>query len=69
VTVVGCLCTPLDRLADSVALPEARVGDVVAVFMAGAYGLSASPSDFLSHPVPAQILAGNRDNPNAIFTS
>jgi diaminopimelate decarboxylase len=69
VTVVGCLCTPLDRLADSVALPEARVGDVIAVFMAGAYGLSASPSDFLSHPVPAQILAGNRDNPNAIFTS
>ncbi|MGN6277319.1 MAG: pyridoxal-dependent decarboxylase, exosortase A system-associated [Sphingomonas sp.] len=68
-TVVGCLCTPLDRLADKVALPEAHPGDVIAIFLAGAYGLSASPVDFLSHPVPAQILAGSADNPNAIFTS
>ena len=69
VTVVGCLCTPLDRLADKVALPEAHTGDVIALFLAGAYGLSASPSAFLSHPVPAQILAGSPENPNAIFTS
>jgi diaminopimelate decarboxylase len=68
-TVVGCLCTPLDRLADKVALPQAHPGDVIAIFLAGAYGLSASPVDFLSHPVPAQILAGTGDNPNAIFTS
>ena len=57
VTVVGPLCTPLDRLGDQVALPVARPGDVIAIFMAGAYGLSASPFDFLSHPHPAQILA------------
>lgn len=69
VSVVGCLCTPLDRLADKVALPEAHPGDVIAIFLAGAYGLSASPVNFLSHPVPAQILAGSPDNPNAIFTS
>lgn len=69
VTVVGCLCTPLDRLADRAALPEAHPGDVIAVFLAGAYGLSASPVNFLSHPVPAQILAGTDGNPNAIFTS
>jgi len=69
VTVVGCLCTPLDRLADKVALPEARPGDVIALFLAGAYGLSASPGAFLSHPVPVQILAGSPENPNAIFTS
>lgn len=47
-TIVGCLCTPLDILADDVMLPHADVGDVVAVFMAGAYGLSASPQAFLS---------------------
>jgi diaminopimelate decarboxylase len=69
VSVVGCLCTPLDRIADRIALPRAEVGDVIAVFLAGAYGLTASPTAFLSHPVPAQILAGVPDNPNAIFTS
>lgn len=56
VSVVGCLCTPLDRLADRVALPTADVGDIVAVFLAGAYGLTASPSSFLGHPNPAEIL-------------
>ena len=35
VTVVGCLCTPLDKLADQVALPPAQVGDTIAIFMAG----------------------------------
>jgi diaminopimelate decarboxylase len=48
-SVVGCLCTPLDKLGDQVALPHADVGDLVAVFMAGAYGASASPSSFLGH--------------------
>ena len=47
VSVVGCLCTPLDRLGDQVALPHAGVGDLVAIFQAGAYGASASPAAFL----------------------
>jgi diaminopimelate decarboxylase len=47
VNVVGCLCTPLDRLADNVMLPRAEVGDLVAIFLAGAYGASASPATFL----------------------
>ncbi len=49
VNVVGCLCTPLDRLADQVLLPKADVGDIIAVFCAGAYGATASPSAFLGH--------------------
>ena len=56
VSVVGCLCTPLDRLGDHVMLPVAQAGDVIAVFLAGAYGLSASPMRFLGHPDPAEIL-------------
>ena len=68
-SIVGPLCTPLDRLADRVQLPIAHPGDLVAVFMAGAYGLSASPAGFLGHPAPAEILAGAPDVPNAIFTS
>jgi diaminopimelate decarboxylase len=58
VTVVGCLCTPLDRLGDAVALPPAEVGDLVAVFMAGAYGASASPASFLGHVPAIEILVG-----------
>ncbi|GGB50067.1 pyridoxal-dependent decarboxylase, exosortase A system-associated [Blastomonas aquatica] len=54
--VVGCLCTPLDRLADKAMLPAADVGDLVAVFCAGAYGATASPSDFLGHGKAPEIL-------------
>ena len=57
-SVVGCLCTPLDRLADKVALPRADVGDVIAVFMAGAYGASASPQAFLGHAPALEMLVG-----------
>jgi len=56
VTVTGCLCTPLDLLADEVSLPHAEPGDVVAIFCAGAYGLSASPQSFLSHPAAREML-------------
>ncbi|CAN5275915.1 pyridoxal-dependent decarboxylase, exosortase A system-associated [soil metagenome] len=56
VTVVGCLCTPLDRLGDQVGLPKADVGDVIAVFMAGAYGASASPALFLGHGPAREVL-------------
>ena len=55
-SVVGCLCTPLDLLGDKVSLPAAAVGDLVAVFQSGAYGLTASPSAFLGHPPPVEVL-------------
>ena len=54
--IVGCLCTPLDRLADKAHVPHADVGDIVAVFCAGAYGASASPSAFLGQGPAAEIL-------------
>ena len=56
VSVVGCLCTPLDLLADGVTLPAADIGDLVVVHQAGAYGLTASPTAFLSHPAAAEVL-------------
>ena len=56
VNVVGRLCTPLDLLADKVTLPKAEVGDLVAVLQSGAYGLTASPTAFLSHPAPVEVL-------------
>jgi diaminopimelate decarboxylase len=57
-TIVGCLCTPLDRLADQVRLPRAEIGDLVAVFLAGAYGATASPSAFLGHGPAREVLIG-----------
>jgi diaminopimelate decarboxylase len=56
VTVVGCLCTPLDLLGDRVSLPGAAIGDLIAIFQAGAYGLTASPTAFLGHPAPPEVL-------------
>ena len=57
VTLTGCLGTPLDLLADEVMLPRAEVGDLVAIFCAGAYGLTASPTAFLSQPMAREMLA------------
>jgi diaminopimelate decarboxylase len=56
VSVVGCLCTPLDLLAHEVPLPRAEIGDLLAIFQAGAYGMTASPTAFLGHPTPAELL-------------
>ena len=56
VSIVGCLCTPLDRLADKAGFPRAEVGDLVAVLCAGAYGASASPAMFLGQGPAAELL-------------
>lgn len=55
-SIVGCLCTPLDRLADKGGFPRADVGDLVAIFCAGAYGASASPAMFLGQGPAGEIL-------------
>ncbi|AKM07413.1 pyridoxal-dependent decarboxylase, exosortase A system-associated [Pelagerythrobacter marensis] len=57
-SVVGCLCTPLDRLADQAHLPRADVGDLIAVFCAGAYGATASPAQFLGQGPAREMLIG-----------
>jgi len=56
VDIVGCSCTPLDVLGKGVSLPDAGVGDLIAVFQAGAYGLTASPTGFLSHPDAVEMV-------------
>jgi diaminopimelate decarboxylase len=56
VTVVGCLCTPLDLLGADVALPSAGIDDLIVIFQQGAYGLTASPTAFLGHAAPAEVL-------------
>jgi diaminopimelate decarboxylase len=56
VSVVGPLCTPLDVLGDNIEMAKADVGDLIVVFQSGAYGLTASPTAFLTHPAPAEVM-------------
>lgn len=56
VQIVGPLCTPLDLLANEFALPQIEIGDLLVIYQSGAYGYTASPKDFLSHPQPLQVL-------------
>ncbi|MEL6949402.1 MAG: pyridoxal-dependent decarboxylase, exosortase A system-associated [Pseudomonadota bacterium] len=55
-SVVGPLCTPLDLLADQMTMARGEIGDYVVVFQSGAYGPTASPINFLSHPHPREVL-------------
>jgi len=54
--IVGPLCTSIDVLATRIRLPELHRGDVIAIGSSGAYGLTASPTRFISHPVPREYL-------------
>ena len=54
--VVGNLCTPLDIIGHQIELPHAEPGDLIAVFCAGAYGLSASPQGFLSQTRAKEVM-------------
>lgn len=56
VEIVGPLCTPLDTLGRTLAVPRVEVGDLVAIFQSGAYARTASPLGFLSHPTPPEVL-------------
>lgn len=55
-TIAGPLCTPLDTVGRKTEMPEMAEGDVVAILQSGAYGLSASPTGFLSHDVAKEVL-------------
>jgi len=54
-TVAGPLCTGLDVFTTEAMLPRPRVGDLVAVLDAGAYGFTESMPLFLSHPSAAEV--------------
>ena len=56
VTIAGCLCTPLDIFARDITFPRCEAGDYLYITCSGAYGYSASPAMFLSHPLPKEIV-------------
>lgn len=55
-SIVGPLCTPLDLLGDKMELGHAQEGDLIVVLQSGAYGLTASPTAFLGHPAPVEMM-------------
>lgn len=54
--VTGPLCTPNDTLAKRIELHKVARGDLLAVLMSGAYGPTASPTGFLSHGYPSEVV-------------
>jgi diaminopimelate decarboxylase len=54
--LVGPLCTHNDKLAHGVHLPHLEEGDLLAIESAGGYGLTLSPTRFISHKEPPEIL-------------
>jgi diaminopimelate decarboxylase len=61
VTVGGPLCTPADQFAEQLPLGPLGADDVLAIHNSGAYGLSYSPTGFLSHPTPAEVMVDGAD--------
>lgn len=57
--VGGPLCTPGDGFRPADPAPDVGPGSLLAVLSAGAYGLTFSPVRFLSHPSPAEVVAGD----------
>ncbi len=59
--LVGPLCTSIDSFGRQVQLPEINAGDVVGIECSGAYGVTASPIHFISHPPPRELLVETVD--------
>jgi diaminopimelate decarboxylase len=56
VLLAGPLCTTLDSFGKDVKLGPLAMGDVIAIEPSGAYGMTSSPTMFISHPPPAEHL-------------
>ncbi len=59
VQIRGPLCTEVDVLSPQASINHAELGDLVVMHKSGAYGLTMSSQDFLSHPhVPEFVIGG-----------
>lgn len=57
--IVGPICESGDFFAKDRPFPAVKAGDLVAIFSAGAYGMSMA-SNYNSHPRPAEILVDGK---------
>lgn len=60
-SVLGPLGAPRDVWAADLRLPPMRLGDLMAVPNAGAYGLTASPVGLGGHPLPVEVVVDRAD--------
>ena len=61
-SIVGPLCTPEDLIGREVELPQGDAGDLLCIEKSGAYGLCYSPTLFLGHPSPLELLMFEGDD-------
>lgn len=61
-SIVGPLCTSVDRFATDVLLPDPQIGDHIVIEHCGAYGPSFSPTGFLGHSPAQEILVRPTEN-------
>lgn len=54
--ISGPLCTSIDKLGSAVQIARLDEGDLLAIRAGGAYGPTASPIHFISHPLPHEVL-------------
>lgn len=57
----GPLCTTIDQLGRDVRVGALKTGDLLAVKNSGAYGLSASPMQFISHEPAKEIIVAMKN--------
>ena len=55
VTLVGCLCTGTDIIAQDIAMPHLEPGDGIVITNAGAYAAVMTPMQFASLEKPAEL--------------
>jgi len=58
----GPLCTSADKLANDVYVEAADVGDIAVFGLAGAYGLTMSNQEFLSHARPEEVVLDRKES-------
>ncbi|MCD1627362.1 type III PLP-dependent enzyme [Seohaeicola saemankumensis] len=61
VDIAGPLCTSIDRLGGNVMLPKLVEADLIVIHASGAYGPTASPTRFISHPDPREVWVDTTD--------
>ena len=57
----GPLCTSIDTLGRGVKFRGLDTGDVIGVHCSGAYGVTASPLNFISHDPPSELIVETSD--------
>lgn len=62
----GCLCTSIDHLGKGIKFPGLEESDVIGIHCSGAYGVTSSPVNFISHPLPREFMVATKNGAEVI---